>query len=198
MEEHKLLRLAKAGDRDAFGALVELYQKRVYHQALRLTNSPEDAADVTQEVFFKVWRGLPRFQGDSSFATWLYRLTDNATIDLLRRESKRRGDVPLDGLPFDGGLTTDPAPSPQEALEGRELQRAVARGLEQLSAEHRQVLVLRELNGLSYDQIAEVLGLSVGTVKSRIARARLALAKILRESGNFSPVSASNDVNGRR
>ena len=85
MDEAELIRLAASGDREAFSALMERYEQRVYHQALRLVGHPEDAADVTQEVFFKAWRGLPRFQGDSAFSTWLYKLTDNAAIDLLRR-----------------------------------------------------------------------------------------------------------------
>lgn len=186
MDELELVRRAAAGDQGAFGLLVEQYEKPVYHQALRLLSHPEDAADVTQEVFLKAWRSLPAFQGESSFSTWLYRLTNNAAIDLLRRERKRRGDTSLDGeegLP--GDLAADPAPTPEQALERRELSRAVEDGLSRLSDEHRQVLVLREINGLSYDEIAQVLGLSPGTVKSRLARARLALAKILRQTGNF-------------
>ena len=191
MEEAELIRLAASGGRDAFSALMERYEQRVYHQALRLVNHPEDAADVTQEVFFKAWRGLPRFQGDSAFSTWLYKLTDNAAIDLLRREKKRRGDVSLDD-PDSAALPADPAPTPQQALEAGELQKAVERGLACLSEEHRRVLILRELSGLSYEEIGAMLGLPNGTVKSRIARARLALAKILREGGNFSDTPPSN------
>ncbi len=191
MKETELIRLAASGGRDAFSALMERYEQRVYHQALRLVGHPEDAADVTQEVFFKAWRGLPRFQGDSAFSTWLYKLTDNAAIDLLRREKKRRGDTSLDDA---GGaaLPADPAPTPQQALEAKELRRAVADGLARLSGEHRRVLVLREVNGLSYEEIGGMLGLPSGTVKSRIARARLALAKMLREGGIFSDVPPSN------
>ena len=193
MEEAELIRLAAAGGRDAFSALMERYEQRVYHQALRLVGHPEDAADVTQEVFFKAWRGLPRFQGDSAFSTWLYKLTGNAAIDLLRREKKRRGDTTLDD-PAAPVLFPDPSPTPQQTLEAKELRQAVAEGLSRLSGEHRRVLVLRELNGLSYEQIGQILELPAGTVKSRIARARLALAKILRESGNFSAASPSKPV----
>lgn len=191
-EETQLLHAARSGDEDAFAVLVERYEKRVYHQALRLLGNPEDAADVTQEVFYKVWRGLPQFQGDSAFSTWLYRLTDNAAIDLLRREKKRKGETSLDELNA-GPPPADPSPTPQQALEQAELQRSVAEGLARLSEDHRRVLVLRELNGLSYEQIAGIMDLPAGTVKSRIARARLALAKILRENGNFSGRAASND-----
>ena len=191
-EETQLIRLARAGDRDAFAQLLERYEKPVYHQALRMVGHAEDAADLTQEVFLKVWQALPGFQGDSAFSTWLYRLTSNACIDFLRREKRRRGTLSLDDQELDlSAQLSDPAPAPQQALEQRELQRALEAGLAQLSDEHRQVLVLRELNGLSYEEIAQALGLSPGTVKSRIARARLSLAKFLRKSGNFSDAPSS-------
>lgn len=182
MDEQKFISLAQKGDQSAFEALVTRYEKQVYHQALRLLANPEDAADVTQEVFLKVWRSLPTFQGDSSFATWLYRLTDNAAIDLLRREKKRRGDASLDDEEYQWDSTlADPDSSPEKKLERQELRRSVAEGLKKLSEEHRRVLVLREINGLSYEEIAGILDLTTGTVKSRIARARTALAKLLKE-----------------
>ena len=182
MDEKKLISQAQQGDQAAFEGLVTRYEKQVYHQALRLLGHPEDAADVTQEVFLKVWRSLPAFQGDSSFATWLYRLTDNAAIDLLRREKKRRGDASLDDEEYQWDATlADPEASPERKLEQQELRRAVSEGLNRLSEEHRRVLVLREINGLSYEEIAAVLDLTAGTVKSRIARARIALARLLSE-----------------
>lgn len=187
MNELEYIRKAASGDRDAFALLVERYQKPVYHQALRMVTNPDDAADMAQEAFFKAWQGLPGFQGDSSFSTWLYRLTNNVCIDFLRREKKRRGDASLDDEERNfAAALTDPAPTPQRALEQQELKQAVSDGLSQLSDDHRQVLVLREISGLSYEEIAQTLDLSVGTVKSRIARARLALANFLRKSGNFS------------
>lgn len=197
MEEQELLLRAKQGCQDAFGHLVAQYEARVFHQALRMVGSPEDASDVTQEVFFKAWRSLPQFQGNSTFATWLYKLTDHAAIDLLRRERKRRGDVALDHVSLDVPQLSDPTPGPQASLEAKELRDTVAHGLNQLSAEHRQVLVLREINGLSYQQIAQLLHLSVGTVKSRIARARLSLADIVRKSGNLSSSHSSNPIDRR-
>ena len=182
MDEKKFIALAQKGDQAAFGELMTRYEKQVYHQALRLLADPEDAADVTQEVFLKVWRSLPSFQGDSSFSTWLYKLTDNAAIDLLRREKKRRGDASLDDEEYQWDSTlADPKGSPERVLEQQELRRTVAEGLKKLSEEHRRVLVLREINGLSYDEIADILDLTPGTVKSRIARARTALARLLME-----------------
>lgn len=185
MNEQKLIALAQQGDQSAFEQLLDRYQKPVYHQALRLVGNPEDAADVTQEVFIKVWKHLPSFRGESEFSTWLHRLTDNAAIDLIRREKKRRGDSSLDDEESAVFQPVDPALTPQQTVERKELQQALADGLAQLSEEHRQVLVMREVNGLSYEQIGEILGLSPGTVKSRIARARISLAKFLQKTGNF-------------
>lgn len=194
MDEKELLRRARRGDQSAFEALVDRWQKPVYHHALRMTNDPEDAADVTQEVFLRLWRALPSFRGESALSTWLYRLTDNAAIDLLRREKKRRGTLSLDDDDVPPLLPADPAPSPQEQAERSETRRQVAEGLARLSKEHRRVLILRELDGLSYQEIAAILRLNPGTVKSRIARARMALADIL--AGTFSPAPASNDQKG--
>ena len=190
--EQNMVQRARRGDRDAFAWLLERYEKQVYHHALRMVNNPEDAADLTQETFLKVWQGLPSFQGESSFSTWLFRLTGNACSDFIRREKTRRGDLSLDGEEQNVSATlADPAPTPQQALENKELHRAVSQGLAQLSEEHRQVLVLREVNGLSYEEIGQALDLTPGTVKSRIARARLSLSKFLRQSGNFSDPPSS-------
>lgn len=201
--ETALVERARQGDRDAFAALVERQQGKVYNLALRLTGSAEDAADVAQEAFLKVWRGLPSFQGESSFSTWLYKLTSNAAIDFLRRRARQRGaESPLSLDEEDNGLaalTPDSAPSPQEQLEHRELQAALAEGLKRLSQEHRQALSLR-LAGLSYAEIAQALEVEEGTVKSRIARARLSLRNYLRDSGNLPELSASKEAEhtGRR
>lgn len=180
MEEHTLIQRASQGDEQAFTQLVERYQNQVYRQALRMLNHPEDAADVTQEVFLKAWRNLPAFRRDSSLSTWLYRLTDHAAIDLLRRERKRQGDASLDDAAQElAAQIPCPAPTPEQAAERQELRRAVTQGLAQLPLEQRRVLVLRELQGLSYEEMAGLLSLPLGTVKSRVARARLALAKLL-------------------
>lgn len=197
-DDAKLAEKARRGDQDAFAALVEENQGKVYNLALRLTGSAEDASDVAQEAFLNAWRGLPSFQGGCAFSTWVYRLTHNAAIDFLRRRNRQRGA----GLSLDGeesGLTNlipDPAPTPQEQVERKELQEALSEGLSKLTPEYRQALSLR-LTGLSYAEIAQVLDVEEGTVKSRIARARLNLRNFLRETGNLPAAAASKQIERR-
>ena len=185
MTPDELARAAAKGDIDAFETLLGLYQNKVYGLALRMCGSEEDAWDVAQEAFLAAWKGLPRFRGEAGFSTWLYRLTSNAAIDHLRRVKRQRGEVSLDG----GGPgldAVDDAPSPQAQAEETELREAVAEGLSMLSEDHRQALLLRELRGLSYEEIASELRVDLGTVKSRISRARGSLRKILVKNGNLS------------
>lgn len=191
MTEQELVRAAAGGDTEAFEQLVRTYENKIYHLALRMCGSSEEAGDIAQEAFLAAWRGLPSFRGESNFATWLYRLTSNAAIDYLRRQKKERGDMSLDDEEL-GLDAVDTGPGPQDAAEQTEVQSAVAAGLRQLSEGHRQVLVLREIQGLSYEEIAAVLEVDLGTVKSRISRARAALRKILLENGNLSGYLPSN------
>ena len=190
MTEQELVLRAKQGDDEAFAQLMRDNEKRIYNLTLRMTGNPEDAMDLAQDTFLNAWKGLKFFKGDSAFSTWLYRLASNACIDFLRRQKRRQDiSVPLGTDSEEDGRLPDVPDDrfrPDTRLEQQELRRAVEEGLQQLSDEHRQVLVMREVNGLSYQEIADILDLEAGTVKSRIARARLSLRKILLKSGNFS------------
>ncbi|MEG2456005.1 MAG: sigma-70 family RNA polymerase sigma factor [Oscillospiraceae bacterium] len=195
-DEKELIAKTQKGDEGAFSILMERYQGKIYNLALRMTASPEDAQELTQETFFKAWRSLSGFHGESGLGTWLYRLCSNVCIDFLRREKRRKNlsmTVFLDDDDSESRQAELPDTrfTPHGELEKKELRAAVSRGLAALSDEHRQVLVLREIEGLSYGEIGALLSLEEGTVKSRIARARLSLRKILLSDGNFSERESS-------
>ena len=195
MTDRELVARAGAGDQEAFEQLVRDNQNRVYSLAVRLVGDREEAADLAQEAFLKAWQGLASFQGESSFSTWIYRLTTNVCIDYLRRKKRRQEVEPAVSLDDEDSGWAEPADAgqdPQRKLEEAERSRALSRGLERLPEHQRQVLVMRELSGLSYQEIGVATGLDLGTVKSRIARARLALRKILLEDGNFFDSPSSN------
>ena len=197
--EQRWIDAARQGDQGAFEELVRLYEKRVLALTRRMCKNPEDAAEAAQEAFFAAWQGLKQFRGESSFSTWLYRLASNACVDLLRREGRRREAVSLD----DEDLNLDAPsaiPSPQEEAERRELSEQIEAGLQALPPEYREVLVLREIHQLRYDEIAGTLELDIGTVKSRISRGRKRLRAFLLASGNFSssPPSKEKREEGRQ
>ena len=190
-QEQKWIDAARKGGQEAFGELVRLYEKRVLALTQRMCKNPEDAAEAAQEAFLAAWQGLKHFRGESSFSTWLYRLASNTCVDLLRREGRRQNTVSLDDKELDipGSI-----PSPQDEAERRELGEQIEAGLQALPPEYREVLVLREVQQLRYDEIAGVLGLDLGTVKSRISRGRKRLRTFLLASGNFSPPPPSKET----
>ena len=197
MREQELVSQARAGDTAAFEQLMLDNQDRVYTLCLRMTGDREDALDLAQETFLNAWRGLSSFHGNSSFSTWVYRLASNACIDFLRKRKRRQqGEAPLSLDDDEAPLPqpADPRGTPEDELERRELRRAVERGLQALPEHHRQVLIMRELSGLSYQEIGAVLNLDLGTVKSRIARARMALKNILVQEGNFFEAVPSKKI----
>ena len=202
MTDQELAARARDGDQDAFEQLVRDNENRIYTLALRMTGSREDALDLAQDAFFQAWKALPTFQGESSFATWLYRLATNLCLDHLRAQKRRTQSMgpalSLDDEANGPVQVADQQLQPQEAVERSERRRALERGLASLPDHHRQVLIMRELSGLSYQEIAQVLDLDLGTVKSRIARARLSLRKILLEDGNFFDSPASMEIERHR
>ncbi|MCI8739950.1 MAG: sigma-70 family RNA polymerase sigma factor [Oscillibacter sp.] len=195
LQERQWVEAARKGDQAAFEQLVRAYEKRVFALTLRMCGSPEDAAEAAQETFLAVWQGLGSFRGEASFSTWLYRLASNACVDFLRRENRHRAAAGPSIDDEEMNLeVSDPAPTPQEAAERAELRSQVEAGLRELPPEYRQVLILREIHQLSYEEIGQALCLDSGTVKSRISRGRKRLRKFLLESGNFSGGPPSKDL----
>lgn len=187
------------GNADEYEKLVLEYQKNVYNLALRMTGDPEDAADMAQEAFIKAYSSLSGYRGDSKFSVWLYRIVSNVCLDFLRAK-KRRQTVSLSVTDDDGEDTkldiADESKSPERIFERAMTRDAVRRGLAALTPEYRQILILRELQGMSYEEIAEVLGLESGTVKSRIFRARKKLCAFLLRDGNISGFAPSSNTEG--
>jgi len=159
-----------AGDSAAFTALVHRHERRVYNLAFRMLGREEDAKDATQEAFLSALRKLSTFRGQAAFTTWLHRVTVNACYDLLRR--RRREPVPSDPQEQPGPPEADPAASVSSAVD-------VQRALLGVPEEFRSVLVMRDALDMAYDDIADVLGIPTGTVKSRLHRGRVALARLL-------------------
>ena len=188
-QEQNWIQSARNADQAAFGQLVIKYQKRVYALTVRMCPAPELAEEAAQETFLSAWQGLPFFRGDSAFSTWLYRLASTACVDLLRKEGRHQGPS-LDDEAVSAEVP-DTRPTPEAAAEQKELRAQIEAGLRTLSPEHREVLILREIQQLSYDEIADALSLDLGTVKSRISRGRRQLRNFLMEQGNFSAPAAS-------
>ena len=203
MTEKELITRAQKGDRDAFGQLVLAHQNKVFTLCVHMLGSREEAEDMAQEAFLKAWGSLGGFRAESSFATWMHRLTTNLCLDHLRKQTRRQNvavTVSLDDEEAVIPEPADPGSDPQRELERNERQRSLAKALRGLSEHHRRALVMREVSGMSYQEIADALELDLGTVKSRIARAREALRKRLLEDGNFFEPGASKDTknkNGR-
>ena len=199
MPEEQLIRRAQQGDNRAFEELLLLHQKRVYNLCLRMSANPDDALDLSQEAFIRAWRSIGQYQFEASFSTWLFRLTSNICIDFLRRK-KRRQETSLtenyDDSDEGAELSVpDAQPNPEQQAMAKETKQELARAMAQLSPEHREILQLRVIEDLQYEQIADILGVRVGTVKSRLARARLSLRKILK-AGNYFSSASSEPVEG--
>ena len=191
-EEQRWIAAARNGDQESFEKLVRLYEKRVFSLTSRMCRNSADAEEAAQEAFLAAWQALPAFRGDASFATWLYRLVSNACVDILRRGGRHQV---MAGPSLDDEESSpeppDKSPSPHALAERAELRRQIEAGLAALPPEYRQVLILREIHQCTYDEIAQICSIDLGTVKSRINRGRKRLRKILLESGNFSAAGAS-------
>ncbi|MCL2425641.1 MAG: sigma-70 family RNA polymerase sigma factor [Oscillospiraceae bacterium] len=186
--ENKLIQRVVNGDTNAFEDLVLANQKNVYNLALKMTRNEDDALDLSQEAFVKAYQQLSFFRGDSKFSVWLYRLTYNLCIDFLRKQSKQTT-VSLDYKDDDNEVVSFEIPDlrdlPEDSAIRKEMRKTIEQSIEELTEDHREVLIMREITGMSYDEIAVTLKLSAGTVKSRIARARIKLIESLKEKGTY-------------
>ncbi len=181
--DHALIERAKRGESQAFRELVERHQRRALTLALALVRDEQDAREVVQEAFLRVHRGLESFQGSSSFFTWLYRIVTNLSIDLMRRPARRETEVEayLDhvdeqDIPF---LSRIDGADPFDAVRRQEIAKRIERGLAELPPYHRGVIVMREVHGMTYEEMAEAMGVSKGTIMSRLFHARQKLQRAL-------------------
>lgn len=186
--DRKLVLRCQKGDDSAFRTLVEKYHKKAYSVALGMVHNPEDALDITQEAFIKVHKYIDNFKGSSSFYTWLYRIVINLCIDFLRREGR------YNTVGYDDALThgrdsdqsdplsqPDQSVTPSQELGRKEVGEQILKAIEALSANHRAVILMREVEGLSYREMAKILSCSQGTVMSRLHHARHKLRKLLKD-----------------
>ena len=187
-DDRTLVRMAAKGDQEAFARLVERHTGMVYALAYQRVGNREDAEDIAQTVFFKAWRALPDFRGDAAFSTWLYRLTVNASTDFLRAQREHPLSLDDPDLP----QPAHPGPEPFDAARETERREALVQAVHTLPEQARTVLLLREMDGLSYEEISDALEVPMGTVRSRLARARRALGSLLREQGNLWDEEPSN------
>lgn len=185
--ETDLIIQAQAGDRRSFDQLVAKAYPLVFNTAYRILGDYDAASDATQTCFVRAYRSLRSFRRSSSFTTWLYRIVSNVCLDMVRRQKRQAQSLTLqsDDEPFGERDIPDERAQPERAMLETELQSAVHRALGQLSVEHRTVLTLFDLAGFTYEDIAEMLKLPLGTVKSRLNRARLALREQMSGDGEL-------------
>lgn len=183
-EEHDeaLVTQAQSGCHKAFETLVTRYRGRIYGMTMNMLGNEADARDITQEVFIKAWRNLGNFERRSQFFTWLCRIANNAVIDLIRKKkfsgaefNDELGSVPAAGAP----TAPRPVPAPDRAMVSQEIGVRIREALDRLSPEHRAVILLKEIEGLSYQEIADTVGCAIGTVMSRLFNARKRLQEML-------------------
>jgi RNA polymerase sigma-70 factor (ECF subfamily) len=183
------VRRCRQGDQGAFRSLVERYQKKAFAQAFGMVKDRDEAMDVAQEAFVKVYRYLDHFKGDSSFYTWLYRIVANLCVDRIRRKSSSQSPdneefdekVQQEDLATAGILSTKLGSNPQKAALRAELAQKIDEALEKIPERHREILLLRELEGMSYEDLARVLKIPKGTVMSRLFHARAKMQQLLGE-----------------
>jgi RNA polymerase sigma-70 factor, ECF subfamily len=180
-QDRRLILRAQTGDTGAFRLLVERHQRRVFAIALGLVRDEQDAREIAQEAFLRVHKGLPEFHGGSSFFTWLYRIVTNLSIDLMRKPSRREAELHFALEADDGESAILPASDadPYDVVRRGQLSLRIQAALEQLPPYHRGVILMREVEGLSYEEMAEAMQVSKGTIMSRLFHARKKLQRAL-------------------
>lgn len=177
LDEKDLIKKAQIGDHLAFESLIETYQKQIYNHAYRMMNNAEDAADLAQDSLVKAFLNIAKFRSDSLFSTWLFRITHNVCLDEIRKRNKVTI-LPAELQPDVASLD----PMPEEIYETKQVQGAILSALDQLTPAHKSVILLRDMEGYSYEEIAEITESTIGSVKSRISRGREQLKAILLKS----------------
>lgn len=178
MDEQELIFQAKSGDTDAFEQLISPYMTKVYNIALGILGSVADADDAAQDAFIKAYRYIRGFEGNSSFYTWLYKIVYNCCLDAVRKKKRRPfGFLSGNKVTYKDGNETekeiiDTSPLPEEIFIRRETQEQIRLAISRLDENYSSIIILRDIEGLSYDDISKILGISLGTVKSRLSRAR--------------------------
>ena len=182
--ERDMIERASRGDAASFNHLMEQHERRMYAVALRMCGNREDAQDCLQEAMLRVYRAIGGFKGQSSFSTWVYRITMNTCLDELRRK-KNRQNTSLDNLLDMGWSPADETNAPEKQAMRSELRRNLNRAIRELPEEMRAAVVLRDIQGFSYDEIARMLEINVGTIKSRISRGREKLREKMKENAEL-------------
>lgn len=187
-----LVRRAQGGDSRAFDALVTKYRGRIYSMTYHLVQNETDAWDLSQEAFIKAWRALPQFKLDASFYTWIYRIAHNCCYDWLRKKKiQSAGEFDDNRVDHQPDPTAEAVPHafarPDKALANAELGARIRAAVAKLSDDHRTAILLREVEGLQYDEIAKVMGSSIGTVMSRLFYARKKLQELLKDAYEPEP-----------
>lgn len=188
MDEKELIKKCKEGDTESFSLLVLMHEKKIFNYALRMLKNENDAEDASQEAFLRAYKKIDSFNGASQFSTWLYTIVNNVCLDMLRKK-QRTGEsthISINQSTTDDEeyelQIEDTSPGPYEMAKRSEAGRVLEKAIASLSPEHRAVIIMRDINGLEYDEIAKITKTSLGTVKSRISRARISLRKILEEN----------------
>jgi RNA polymerase sigma-70 factor, ECF subfamily len=185
-EDRVLIERAQAGDKGAFRRLVERHQRRAFAVALALVRDENDARELVQDAFLRAFKSLSSFQGSSSFFTWLYRIVTNLSIDLMRKPGRQMASLEENRLDTDEGGDLEPALmsrldhiDPSDSVRRREIGARLQAALDALPSYHRAVIIMREVEGLSYDEMAQIMGVSKGTIMSRLFHARQKLQRAL-------------------